>query len=274
METACHLFENVRQILNQADPTSKAGAAELLWEAYRSGKFAFTPDLAEPPLPIGEPGRPEKPQLVAPRDVEKRSLSTPRGRAALIHSLTHIEFNAINLALDAVYRFRNLPPEYYRDWIQVAGEEALHFRLLRDHLRSLGFDYGDFTAHNGLWEMAVKTAHDPLARMALVPRLLEARGLDVTPGIMARLKTAGDDQGVAILEIILRDEVGHVEIGNRWFHHFCNERNLEPMATFLSLLHQFGIPVPSGQINREHRLMAGFTAEELDSLNAKPRLQD
>ena len=271
MEKESDLFCIAWDLLSQSDPDLKATKTEALWEDWLTGKVSLSgPSLAEL-APISEPGRPAKPQLVPPRSVEKRSPATHRGRAALIHSLAHIEFNAINLALDAIYRFRNLPREYYKDWIKVAAEEALHFRLLRDHLRSLGFDYGDFTAHNGLWEMALKTAHDPLARMALVPRLLEARGLDVTPGIMAKLRATGDEQGAGILEIILRDEVGHVEIGNRWFHYFCAQRKQEPLETFRTLLKTFQIPLPSGQLNREHRLMAGFTSEELDSLNVHHR---
>ena len=170
-----------------------------------------------PVTPISTPGRPERPALVSPRDLHRRSLHTPEGHAALIHSIAHIEFNAINLALDAVYRFRDMPTAYYDDWMQVAGEEAYHFQLVCAHLKSLDYDYGDFDAHNGLWEMAQKTADDPLVRMALVPRVLEARGLDVTPGISKKLADRGDKEAVAILEIIFQDEIGHVEIGTRWF---------------------------------------------------------
>jgi uncharacterized ferritin-like protein (DUF455 family) len=197
-------------------------------------------------------------------------LHTPEGHAALIHSIAHIEFNAINLALDAVYRFRDMPDAYYDDWLRVADEEAYHFQLMRDHLRSLGYDYGDFDAHNGLWEMAVKTAHDPLVRMALVPRVLEARGLDVTPGIMKKLADRGDEAAVAILEIIFRDEVGHVEIGSRWFRYLCEQRNVEPEATFRGLFEEYmGAPVKGrakSGLHRDARLAAGFSENELDYL--------
>jgi len=214
-------------------------------------------------------GRPEKPLLVPPRKLPRRSLATPEGHAALIHSIAHIEFNAINLAWDAVYRFRDMPRDYYNDWVKVADEEAYHFQLIRDHLNSLGYDYGDFDAHNGLWEMAVKTAHDPMVRMALVPRVLEARGLDVTPGIMEKLGQYGDHNGVSVLEIILRDEVGHVEIGSRWFHFLCMQRKLEPEPTFRCLLKEYmkgGGQIGKGPLHREARLAAGFTKEELNYL--------
>jgi uncharacterized ferritin-like protein (DUF455 family) len=204
--------------------------------------------------------------MVSALDVNKRKLSTPEGRAALIHALAHIEFNAINLALDAVYRFRDMPPDYYSDWLKVADEEARHFILLRNYLRTLGFEYGAFTAHNGLWDMAVITAHDPMVRMALVPRVMEARGLDVLPGIMHKFKSSGQHEAVEILEIILRDEVGHVAIGNRWYKFLCNQRGLEPISTFRSLLKEFNAPKLRGPLHTEARLAAGFTADEITML--------
>ena len=164
------------------------------------------------------PGRPARPLLVPPTTVKRRSLASPAGRSALLHALAHIEFNAVNLALDAIWRFGRLPASYYTDWRKVAMEEAGHFTLLRDHLRAAGCEYGDMVAHDGLWDMARKTAHDPMARMALVPRVLEARGLDVTPGIIAKLVQAGDHKAADILQVILRDEIGHVAIGTRWYH--------------------------------------------------------
>jgi uncharacterized ferritin-like protein (DUF455 family) len=218
-----------------------------------------------PPEPIAQPGRPARPALVAPEQVPRRNVNTPEGRAALIHALAHIEFNAIHLALDAAYRFRDLPDDFRRDWIGVAAEEAHHFRLLRDHLRGMGRDYGDFDAHNGLWDLAMKTAHDALARMALVPRLMEARGLDVSPGIRAKLLGAGDADGAAILDIILRDEIGHVAIGNRWYRWLCERRGLDPRATFARLLAEHGLPAPRGPFNVEARLLAGFEVGEWEA---------
>lgn len=210
-----------------------------------------------------EPGRPARPLLVEARGVPRRKLASTEGRAALIHALAHIEFNAINLALDAVARFGGLPPQYYRDWLRVAGEEAHHYTLLASHLRTLGYAYGDLPAHNGLWEAAAKTAGDVLARMGLVPRILEARGLDVTPGIQRKLRQAGDEAGAAILDIILRDEVGHVATGNHWYRYLCASRGEPPEATFARLLQEYAVPPPHPPFNEAARLHAGFSVEEL-----------
>lgn len=215
--------------------------------------------------PIGEPGRPVRPELVEPISVPRRRLGSNAGRAALIHAIAHIEFNAINLALDAAYRFRDMPGEFTLDWLSVAGDEARHFRMLQVRLDELGFSYGDFPAHNGLWEMARVTASSCLARMALVPRVLEARGLDVTPGMISRLASLGDDKTVAILDVILEEEVRHVAIGTRWFRHCCARESRDPLPTFLELLRvHFG--KPRGPFNVDARLLAGFTPEELKAL--------
>jgi uncharacterized ferritin-like protein (DUF455 family) len=262
-----HLFATAKHCLMLNGATSKVVESRQMAALWLDGVLEVIRGGAAES--IIEAGRPAKPVLVPPRKLPKRSLHTPSGHAALIHAIAHIEFNAINLAWDAVYRFRDMPRQFYDDWIRVADEEAYHFQLVRDHLNNLGYDYGDFDAHNGLWEMAVKTAHDPLVRMALVPRVLEARGLDVTPGIMDRLRNAGDDAAVAVLEIILRDEVGHVEIGTRWFHFLCEQRGLEPEATFRGLLKQYmkgSNPIGKGPLHRSARLAAGFTKEELDYL--------
>jgi len=217
-------------------------------------------------VPIGEPGRPRKPRLVSAREVPARSLNTPIGRAAFIHALAHIEFNAINLGWDAVYRFRGMPDEYYLDWSKVAAEEALHFALLREQLLASGFDYGDFPAHNGLWEMAQKTADDPLVRMALVPRVLEARGLDVAPGMIEKFRDSGDRAMVGVMETILRDEVGHVEIGTRWFRYLCEKRGLVPDAIYRELFAAYMKEQIKGPLNRRARLKAGFSEEEIKYL--------
>jgi uncharacterized ferritin-like protein (DUF455 family) len=185
---------------------------------------------------------------------------------ALLHAIAHIEFNAINLALDCVYRFRGLSNEFYGGWIQVAEEEARHFGLMRAHLQALNLDYGDLPAHDGLWEMARRTAHDPLARMALVPRVLEARGLDATPPIMDKLRALGDDASVAVLEIILRDEVGHVALGDRWFRHFCRERGLDPETEYCRLIRSLDAPWPAPPLNLTARREAGFGEAELARL--------
>jgi uncharacterized ferritin-like protein (DUF455 family) len=214
------------------------------------------------------PGRPALPKLVDPADVPLRKLGHPDGRAALIHAVAHIEFSAINLAWDAVYRFRGLPREYYVDWTRVAGEEADHFDLLRGHLREIGYDYGSFPAHNGLWEMAEKTAHDPLVRMALVPRVLEARGLDVTPGMIQRLRQAGDPRAAEILEVIFRDEIGHVAIGTRWFTYLCEQRGWDREATFERLVREYVEGRGARKIERAARERAGFSERELQFIES------
>lgn len=220
-----------------------------------------------PELPA-QPGRPKQPVLVPPAQVARRKLGSPAGRIALIHAVAHIEFNAINLALDAALRFADMPGPYYADWLSVAVDEARHFRLLCARLQTLGSDYGALPAHNGLWEMAEKTADDPMVRMALVPRVLEARGLDVTPGMIERLKAVGDTATVDALEVILREEVRHVEIGTRWFRWLCNARGQDADATFLTLLAEQGVHVAAGQLNTTARSAAGFSAGELSALGS------
>ena len=213
------------------------------------------------------PGRPAKPELVSPLLVSKRSMRTIEGRAALIHALAHIEFNAINLALDAIWRFTDMPEKYYRDWLKVAAEEAYHFSLLNAHLHNLGFEYGSFTGHNSLWEMVDKTKDCVLARMALVPRTMEARGLDASPSLRNKFVQVGDVAVADILTIILRDEIGHVAIGNIWFNWLCAQRNLEPIATFEKLCQQYSAPKLRPPFNLEARRQAGFSEAELALLN-------
>ena len=214
------------------------------------------------------PGRPNAPKLVPPQKVPCRKLATQEGRIALIHAITHIEFNAINLALDAMCRFQDMPEEYYRDWMQVAFEEAQHFTMLRNRLKQLDSDYGVFDAHNGLWEMAMKTRDSVIARMALVPRVLEARGLDVTPGMMKRLQSVGDNETVNILKIIFEQEIGHVAIGSRWFVYACEEENLQPEETFQNLLKEYMSGELRGPFEIEARKQAGFSDNELLALQS------
>jgi uncharacterized ferritin-like protein (DUF455 family) len=197
-------------------------------------------------------------------------VATREGLAALVHSIVHIELNAIDLAADVVWRFAGMPDDFYRDWIGVMREEAAHFELLRDHLATLGYRYGDFPAHNALWEMADRTRHDVLARVALVPRTLEARGLDASPAVRARLASAGDRAGAAIIDRILADEIGHVAIGNRWYAHLCAERGLDPVATYASLTSTYDAPRLRGPFNLEARRAAGFSPAELDALLTRP----
>jgi len=212
------------------------------------------------------PGRPEHPLLVQPAQLKTRAVGTLEGRAGLIHALAHIEANAINLALDMVWRFAGMPDRFYLDWCQVAQEEALHFELLNGHLNQMGFNYGDFPAHDGLWDMAERTCHDVLARLALVPRTLEARGLDATPAVRNRLVSVGDMAAAKILDIILRDEIGHVAIGNRWYNDLCETRQLDPVATYAALAERYQAPQLKGPFNLTARRAAGFTEAELSAL--------
>ncbi|MBT9549906.1 MAG: ferritin-like domain-containing protein [Hydrogenophaga sp.] len=270
------LREQALTALCLSDPVAKAGAAHALWSRWSklpddaARCHAIAPETPLSPLKgVALPGRPASPALVPPMSVPHRSPFTTEGLAALLHAITHIEFNAINLALDAVWRFHGMPPGFYSDWLRVADEEATHFGLLLDHLRSLGLDYGDVPAHDGLWEMCVKTQHDITARMALVPRTLEARGLDATPLIQARLRKVGTPaalRAVEILDVILRDEIGHVAIGNRWYGWLCEQQGLEPVAHYRVLARTHSAPRLKPPFHLDARRSAGFTEQEIDDL--------
>ena len=218
--------------------------------------------------PAGISGRPGRIQLVEPVALAHRSVHTIEGRAGLIHALAHIEFNAINLALDIVWRFSGMPEAFYRDWMQVAREESMHFGMLSQHLETMGYRYGDFPAHDGLWEMAVRTQQDLLARLALVPRTLEARGLDASPLIRHKLASAGDKPGAAILDVILKDEIGHVAIGNRWFRWLCEQKKDNPLDAYERLARAYRAPKLKGPFNVKARLEAGFDRIEIERLSS------
>jgi uncharacterized ferritin-like protein (DUF455 family) len=252
-------------VLAERVPATKAVAAQALYARVQAGEAVVSPGrkLDEP---ADLPGRPERPELVEPRKLGRRSMQSPEGRAVLLHALAHIEFNAINLALDAVWRFCGMPEAFYVDWLKVAAEEAHHFSLLSARLAEFGHAYGDFPAHDGLWDMCERTRGDVLARMALVPRTLEARGLDASPPIRARLQQAGDHASAAILDVILRDEIGHVLIGNRWFRHLCDQASIDAHRTYLRLSDEYHAPKLRGPFNFEARRDAGFEEEELAAL--------
>jgi uncharacterized ferritin-like protein (DUF455 family) len=258
------LRQRALEVLCMPEPEVKAQAARALRDANTTLDIGRNFDE-----PAVLPGRPERPRLVPPDQVPRRSPFDTEGRAALLHAVAHIEFNAINLALDAVWRFASMPRDYYLDWVSVAAEEALHFTLLREHLRTLGHDYGDFDAHDGLWAMTEKTKADIVARMALVPRTLEARGLDATPPMQARLRKAGDLRAVEILDVILRDEVGHVAIGNRWYRWLCGRDGFDPVAHEAELAQRYGAPRLKPPFNRAARLAAGFSETELSALERR-----
>ncbi len=252
------------------DPAGKVAATHALFHDQQAGRTHLDAGEAlEPDAGAPLPGRPDRPELRPPKEVPQRSPFTPPGLAMLLHAVTHIEFNAINLALDAVWRFPRMPADFYSDWLRVAHEEAIHFGLLRTHLQSLGHDYGDFPAHNSLWEMCVRTQDDVTARMALVPRTMEARGLDATPPMQARLRKVGTPEAqraVEILDVILRDEVGHVAVGNRWYGWLCVQHGIEPLSHYRRLAREHSAPRLKPPFNDTARRAAGFSQAELDAL--------
>jgi uncharacterized ferritin-like protein (DUF455 family) len=266
--TMLELRETSLAILANTDVQSKVSQLANLFDEYQAGRIdvnlAGNLDGQNNCLP----GRPAKPELVAPKFVPKRKMDTVEGRAILWHSLAHIEFNAMNLALDAIWRFPNMPKAYYEDWLRVAKEESYHFSLINAHLQSFGFSYGDFPAHNSLWEMVERTTDSVIARMALVPRTMEARGLDAVPEIRDRFKQIKDDRAVEILEIILHDEIGHVIVGNRWFNFLCANDGLSPITTYRELAEKYRAPTLRGPFNLDAREQAGFTTEELELLES------
>jgi uncharacterized ferritin-like protein (DUF455 family) len=251
--------------LAETNATVKAGLVRQLADTWQRGEVSVNiQQVMFEQRTV--PGHPEKPELVSPLNVQKRNMRTLEGRAALVHALAHIEFNAINLALDAIWRFDDMPEDYYADWLKVAAEEAYHFTLLNEHLMTIGYQYGDFNGHNSLWEMVDRTKDDVLARMALVPRTMEARGLDASPSLRNKLAQVGDMAAAAILDIILRDEIGHVAIGNRWFNWLCQQRGLEPIAAYEQLAVQYSAPKLRAPFNLDARRQAGFTEAELARL--------
>lgn len=258
---------NALAILRMAEPNTKAQAAAQLYQ-QRHALQLDTAQTLEPPVPDA-PLMPANLALALHTELGRRSPATLQGRAILLHAIVHIEYNAIHLALDAVWRFAGMPNAYYEDWLKVAAEEAQHFQMLRAQLQRMGFDYGDFPAHQGLWTMCEKTKHDILPRMALVPRTLEARGLDATPQIQHKLRNvqAEDAQATALmLDTILREEVGHVAIGNYWYRWLCHQRGLEPVSLYAQLVQEYDAPRPKPPLNLEARRAAGFSEQELDYL--------
>ncbi len=259
-----NFFERLLDAILESDPSAKCDKTQQLFVQPCLQEADHTAAVKS----ISTPGRPMELELVAPKHLKRRGMNSQTGRNILMHAIAHIEFNAINLALDAAYRFRNQSDAYYQDWLSVAADEARHFRMIEMYLVANDSYYGQHPVHNGLWEMAVDTDHDVLARMALVPRVLEARGLDVTPSMIEKLTHAGDQTAADILLTIYDDEIGHVGIGSKWFLYHCKERGLEPRATFRELVATHLHGELRGPFNEEARLLAGFDAEELAALNA------
>jgi uncharacterized ferritin-like protein (DUF455 family) len=260
-----NIFEFAEACLHRTDIDEKLALTHQAWQLLQSQRLSLDSD--RPVLPIVNVKFPDRPQLLAPRHMPQRKLTTPDGLIAFFHAIAHVEFVAIYLAWDILYRFRGLPDQFYQDWLRVADEEAQHFALIRDHLRSLQIDYGDLPAHSGLWEHATDTADNVLARLAMVPRCMEARGLDVTPAIIEKFKKLGDATSVALLTRILTDEVGHVELGSYWFKFVCRQHGYEPEAKYRELIREYYKGgKPKGPFNREMRIIAGFSNAELDWL--------
>lgn len=263
-----NLFDESLDCLKCQDVEEKLHLVQQLVQRWHQGLLGreATSDVEA----VKQPGVPAQLKLVHPSQVPRRRLGSREGRIALLHAVVHIEFTAINLALDAVYRFRNMPKSYYDDWLRVASEECYHFNLIRLQLRKMGVEYGDLPAHQGLWDVAMYSAGDVLTRMSLVPRVLEARGLDVTPTMIERVSKAGDVEFAEILKIIFRDEIGHVGIGSFWFNHLCKDRHLNPLETFDRILQDYRRDMNAhinGPFEMDARLQAGFTSQEMDCLN-------
>ncbi|MDO9269885.1 MAG: ferritin-like domain-containing protein [Methylobacter sp.] len=260
-----NLFEFAEAFFGQANVDDKLALTHQAWQAYIAGELTFTSD--RPVLPIERVTFPERPELLAPRQMPRRKLTTPGGVAAFFHAIAHVEFVAIYLAWDILYRFRGMPERFYQDWLRVADEEAQHFALIRTHLLAMQVDYGDLPAHSGLWDHAKDTADDLPGRLAMVPRCMEARGLDVTPALIEKFRILDDDASVAILTRILNDEVGHVELGSYWFKFVCQQRGFEAEAKYRELIDQYYVGgKPKGPFNRELRKIAGFSDAEIDWL--------
>lgn len=259
-----NVFELAFECLTANDIAQKVSMTNTATEIIKSGQAEFKPYKIV--CENIKPGRPESPELINAKDVARRNTCSTEGKAAMIHSIAHIEFNAINLAWDLICRFQHMPKEFYLDWAQVAEEEAKHFGLLREKLICMGYDYGSFSAHDGLWTIAEKTKHDISLRLAVVPRIMEARGLDVTPDIIERFKQAKDDEMVSILELILEEEIGHVMFGTKWYRYVCQESKEDPEEKFKLIMNEYLPSTKTKKINQNARMKAGFSQTEIDCL--------
>ncbi len=258
------LFAAANRCLAISDPDHKIDATRELVGRWHGGHLAW--QEASSDFTVSPPGRPQRPLLVPPNQVERRGFGSLANRAALIHALAHIEHTAINLAWDTVVRYPGMPRQFYDDWITAAADESEHFLMLRERLRHMGFEYGDFVAHQELWNNAERSSGELAERMAIVHRVLEARALDVVPRIRRKFLSQGDRETARALERIANDEVAHVGAGSRWFHYRCDELRLEPEATFFGMVKEHFGKYPTGPFNRTARLQAGFSESELARL--------
>lgn len=251
------LADAANTVLLTADAQAKCAATAALAAHWREGRIATIGNTPPP----DRPRRPDRPALLPPADVPRRKINRgTAGRIAQLHALAHIELNAIDLAWDIIARFggHGLPRHFYDDWVLVADEEAKHFRLLADRLSDFDATYGDLPAHDGLWDSAIETSHDLAARLAVVPLVLEARGLDVTPMMISKLRAVDDPDTAALLEVIYRDEIGHVEIGQRWFEFECARRGLEAETHWRRLVERHFRGALKPPFNTEARDAAGM----------------
>ncbi|MFK5947408.1 MAG: ferritin-like domain-containing protein [Methylococcales bacterium] len=259
-----NIFTLAESCLHQTEAGSKIATTHKAIKMLERGELSFK--STEPIKPISLTRFPNQPQLLSPRDMPKRSVNSPLGKVAFFHALAHIEFVAIYLAWDILYRFRGLPNKFYQDWLRVADEEAQHFTLIRSYLLEMGADYGELPAHSGLWEHAEETSIDVLDRLALVPRCMEARGLDVTPQMIEKFNRQGDNKSVVLLTKILEDEIEHVKLGSYWFKTICQQRGINHEEKYVELIEKFYVGKPKGPFNRELRIIAGFSNAEIDWL--------
>ena len=255
------VFEQANAVLNQSNPDEKARLVFAMSKAWADSPQIKSNNFDPPAMPA----RPLKPELVDPNKVPRRRLGSVEGRAAMLHAIAHIELNAIDLACDMIARFgldTKIPnqdrADFIKDWVSVASDEARHFNMLQSRLQELGFQYGDFPAHNGLWEAAIETRHDIAARLAIAPLVLEARGLDVTPAIIKKLTNVNDFPSVSILETIYREEVNHVAIGVNWFKVVSQQMNQDPTDFFKKLIKTHFKGQLKPPFNEKARTLAGM----------------
>ncbi|MBW8637099.1 ferritin-like domain-containing protein [Hoeflea sp. WL0058] len=262
------LRDGAVQAVSCADPDQKAWITHALTQSWFTRRLSLRSPL-DPPVP-DRPGRPEKPELLPPRLVKKRNLNNPAGRIALLHAIAHIELNAIDLALDIIARFASekMPQSFFDGWMGVARDEAKHFLLVRGRLQALGSDYGDLPAHDGLWQAAHDTRNDLMARLAVVPLILEARGLDVTPSLQQKMRDVGDAESAAVLDIIFTDEITHVAVGAKWFRFLCDRHNREPASLFQMLVRANFRGQLKAPFNDVARASAGLTPSFYRSLSS------
>jgi uncharacterized ferritin-like protein (DUF455 family) len=261
------------EVLTTADGRAKTALGRAHAATWLAARAAGTP------LPIGhgepppQPARPARPELLPPRDMPRRRPGSPTGRIALLHAVAHIELNAVDLHWDIIARFTTtpMPPGFYDDWVKAADDEAKHFNLICDCLEALGSHYGALPAHATMWQAAEDTAGDLLGRLAVVPMVLEARGLDVTPGMIALFRTAGDTQSLAALETIYAEEVAHVAYGSKWFNWLCGKENLDPKDAFHTLVRRYFHGALKPPFNDEKRAEAGIPPDFYWPLTDDPK---